>query len=82
MNTLETMNETPTPITDAAEKSPFQHAVGCPPPNYMSVESGIVRDLECCLSIARTALKSITHDMGASQNIHKLCAETLEATAL
>ena len=24
------MNETHTPITDAAEKSPFRHAAGCP----------------------------------------------------
>ena len=54
------LSEYPTPITDAAEKSPFQHAVGCPPPNYMSVESGIVRDLECRLTIAREALEIIS----------------------
>ena len=51
------LSECPTPITDAAEKSPFQHAVGRPPPLYMSVESGIVRDLECRLTAAREALE-------------------------
>lgn len=42
---------------------------------------GGVQDLRFKLTLARTALESITHDMGAGQNIHNLCAETLTATA-
>lgn len=38
-------------------------------------------DLKRRLTVAREALESITHDMGASQNIHNLCARTLTQTA-
>jgi hypothetical protein len=38
------------------------------------------RELERKLAACRTTLESITHDMGASQAIHNLCAETLELT--
>ena len=39
------------------------------------------RDLERLLTACRSALESITHDMGASPQIHQLCVETLELTA-
>lgn len=48
-------------------------------PIYPAIEPG-VRDLQAKLDTARTALESITHDMGASQNIHDLCTLTLLQT--
>ncbi len=36
---------------------------------------------ERLLAACRIALESITHDMGASPQIHQLCVETLELTA-
>ena len=73
------LSEYPTPITDAAEKSPFQHAAGSPPPLYMSAESGIVRDLECCLSIARDALEKFRGQLDRYE-CSGTAEETLEST--
>lgn len=61
------LEEIPTPETDEI---------------YLMRPEGIrarkCRDLERRLHLARTALESITHDMGASQMIHALCAQTLK----
>lgn len=46
----------------------------------LKAELGRNADLERKLAACRTTLESITHDMGASQTIHNLCAETLELT--
>jgi hypothetical protein len=54
-------------------KVPLGHLI------HPAIEPGI-RDLLAKLDMARTALESITHDMGASQNIHDLCALTLRQT--
>ena len=40
---------------------------------------GQIKKLHAQLAVMRGALESITHDMGASQNIHNLCARTLTA---
>lgn len=48
-------------------------------PIQPAIEPGI-RALQAKLAAARIALESITHDMGASQSIHDLCATTLNLT--
>ena len=64
------LNETPTPISEAAR---LHHFGGV-------VDISVSQDLERKLAACRTTLESITHDMGASQQIHDVCAETLELT--
>lgn len=72
------MNEIPTPESDVVWSEYLKS-------NYCTKDVEKLRKLHCDLerrlTIAREALESITHDMGASQNIHNLCARTLTQTA-
>lgn len=64
------LNDIPTPESD--------EVFG---PKVFGTRSRVCRDLERRLTIARTALEAITHDMHASQMIHDLRIQTLKLTA-
>lgn len=51
--------------------------VGLPPHRLGITQQQEVEELKRKLGIAIFALESITHDLGVSQNVHSLCADTL-----
>jgi len=67
----------PTPESDLFYSS-FSDGEACPSQAEWLYK---LQDLERRLTVAREALDSITHDMGATPAIHQLCTESLTQTA-